>query len=227
MAGRPADYSDVHILLVEGKRSDRDSFLTGLSKKNFQVETTSSGSAALKRLEKLLPDIIIVDAASLRSSGVRICAALHDFAPRIPLVLVLEEGVTINNSNNIDVVLNLPFTLQKLLNRLKPFLRQQAKHVKIVGPIHLDTMSRSVHCGEHQALLTPRLAALLGLLMDNTGDVIERAALFSKVWETDYTGDTRTLDVHISWLRQAIEDDPRHPRYVKTVRGVGYRLDVQ
>ena len=80
---------------------------------------------------------------------------------------------------------------------------------------------------EHQALLTPRLVMLLRILMERPGQVIERAALFSQVWETQYTGDTRTLDVHISWLRQAIEDDPRHPRYIKTVRGMGYRLDVE
>ena len=57
--------------------------------------------------------------------------------------------------------------------------------------------------------------------------VIEREVLFSRVWETQYTGDTRTLDVHISWLRQAIEDDPRHPRFIKTIRGLGYRLDIE
>ena len=62
--------------------------------------------------------------------------------------------------------------------------------------------------------------------MERPGEVIDRTELFQAVWETEYTGDTRTLDVHISWLRQALEDDPRHPRYIKTVRGVGYRLDI-
>jgi len=64
------------------------------------------------------------------------------------------------------------------------------------------------------------------VLMENPGAVIEREALFRRVWDTEYAGDTRTLDVHISWLREAIEEDPRHPRYLKTVRGVGYRLDL-
>ena len=68
---------------------------------------------------------------------------------------------------------------------------------------------------------------LLKALMDRPGEVIDRQELFRMVWETGYTGDTRTLDVHISWLRQAMEEDPRHPRFIKTVRGVGYRLDVE
>jgi DNA-binding response OmpR family regulator len=62
--------------------------------------------------------------------------------------------------------------------------------------------------------------------MEHAGEVIERKELFRMVWETDYAGDTRTLDVHISWLRQAMEEDPRNPRYIKTVRGEGYRLDI-
>jgi DNA-binding response OmpR family regulator len=64
------------------------------------------------------------------------------------------------------------------------------------------------------------------MLMNHHGEVVERERLFRQVWNTDYTGDTRTLDVHISWLRQAIEKDPRNPKFLKTIRGVGYRLDV-
>jgi DNA-binding response OmpR family regulator len=64
------------------------------------------------------------------------------------------------------------------------------------------------------------------MLMENTGEVLERKNLFRRVWKTEYTGDTRTLDVHISWLRRAIEHDPRRPRFLKTIRGVGYRLDI-
>jgi DNA-binding response OmpR family regulator len=77
-----------------------------------------------------------------------------------------------------------------------------------------------------EARLTPRLARLLKMLMDHSGEVIERETLFREVWKTEYTEDTRTLDVHISWLRLAIEEDPRAPRFLKTLRGVGYRLDV-
>ncbi len=84
-----------------------------------------------------------------------------------------------------------------------------------------------MRCEGKQARLTPRLVILLKTLMERPGEVIERNTLFRMVWETAYTADTRTLDVHVSWLREALEDDPRHPRFVKTVRGVGYRLDLE
>ena len=218
--------TNVNILLVEGKRSDRASFLAGLTKKKFLVDSTSSGSAALARIEERKPHIIIIDAASMRTSGKRICTSLREKAPGVPIVLILDESTPVTNGVECDVVLQMPFTLQKLLNRIKPFLPQESKNIFRVGPILLDLEQRSVRCQEHQSLLTPRLVDLLKTLMENSGQVIEREALFSRVWETEYTGDTRTLDVHISWLRQAIEDDPRHPRYIKTVRGMGYRLDV-
>jgi DNA-binding response OmpR family regulator len=84
---------------------------------------------------------------------------------------------------------------------------------------------KRVRCQGKEERLTPRLTHLLQTLMEHAGEVIEREKLFSEVWKTEYTGDTRTLDVHISWLRQAIEEDPRNPRFLKTIRGVGYRLD--
>ena len=217
---------NIHILLIEGKRPDRNSFLPGLTKKNFSVETVSSGSAALQRIGERLPDLIILDAASMRTSGKRICTALKEQAPAVPIILILDATAPANDSP-ADVVLRLPFTLQKLLNRMKPFLPQEQKNVLRAGPISLDLKKRSVRCLDHQAVLTPRLVRLLKELMDHAGQVIEREVLFSRVWETQYTGDTRTLDVHISWLRQAIEDDPRHPRFIKTIRGMGYRLDLE
>ena len=130
------------------------------------------------------------------------------------------------DSLEADIVLELPFTLQKLLNRMRLVLPVDESALISAGPIKLDVENRWVRCNEKQVRLTPRLVQLLKELMDHPGEVYERESLFSLVWETGYTGDTRTLDVHISWLRQAVEDDPRHPQYIKTVRGIGYRLDV-
>ncbi len=93
------------------------------------------------------------------------------------------------------------------------------------GPIRLDLEHRRVTCLSRHARLTPRLANLLHILMQNRGQVIEREVLFKQVWDTNYTGDTRTLDVHISWLRRAIELDLTIRAFC-TPCGVGYRLDV-
>ncbi len=125
-----------------------------------------------------------------------------------------------------DAILTLPFTAQKLINRIRHLLPGDGKTSLHAGAIHLDIDKRMVRCQGRQARLTPHLVNLLKAFIERPGEVIERNELFSKVWETNYTDDTRTLDVHISWLRQAIEANPQKPLFLKTIRGVGYRLDV-
>ncbi|HKZ55884.1 MAG TPA: winged helix-turn-helix domain-containing protein, partial [Anaerolineales bacterium] len=94
------------------------------------------------------------------------------------------------------------------------------------GPIHLNLAQRKVWCLSKEARLTPKQAKLLEVFMHNVGRLMTRKTLIRHVWLTDYTGDTRTLDVHMSWLRRALEPDPSQPRFLKTIRGMGYRLDV-
>jgi DNA-binding response OmpR family regulator len=217
--------TDATILIIEGRHAEIPSFATDLQKKGFHVETAQSGSSAVSCLDKISPHLVVVNAASLRSSGVRICKSLRDKNARLPIILILEAEKTVSK-DSADVLLNLPFTVQKLTNRIKPLLPGDGNNVLHVGPIYLDTERRRVRCLSKNAKLTPRLVTLLNILMDHHGEVVEREHLFKKVWETDYIGDTRTLDVHISWLRRAIELDPLKPKFLKTIRGVGYRLDV-
>jgi DNA-binding response OmpR family regulator len=212
------------ILLVEGKRAEHPSFLPQLRKKGFQVETASSGSHALGRLEDVDPDVVIVDAASLRTSGKRICQNLRNVLDGLPLILITDRRP--EDPPPVDAVLVLPFTVQKLINRMRPLLPAEEDDLIHIGPIRLYQRQRRLRCLGKQARLTPRLVMLLKVLLEHHGEVVEREGLFRHVWDTEYTGDTRTLDVHISWLREALETDPRHPRFLKTVRGVGYRLDV-
>jgi DNA-binding response OmpR family regulator len=213
------------ILVVEGKHADRPSFASGLQKKGFTVDVAQNGSDALARLPMTDPDLVVINAASLRSTGVRICQAVRAQTEKTPIILVLDEDKSVND-DVADAMLNLPFTVQKLANRIRPFLPGDGANVLHVGPIRLDMEHRRVRCLGRNARLTPRLISLLQMLMQHHGEVIDREELFKKVWETNYTGDTRTLDVHMSWLRKAIEEDPDHPRFLHTVRGVGYRLDV-
>jgi DNA-binding response OmpR family regulator len=214
------------ILLIEGKRSDHPSFSGGLTKKGFQVEAVFSGNAALARLKENIPDLVLIDAASMQTSGRRIYQSVREHTDGIPIVLIVGQNAENVDKSGADVTLIWPFTLQKLLNRIKPFLPSDQKNLLEAGPLKLDTEQRWVRCQGKQARLTPRLVILLRTLMERPGEVIERNNLFRMVWDTAYTADTRTLDVHVSWLREALEVDPRHPRYVKTVRGVGYRLDI-
>jgi DNA-binding response OmpR family regulator len=217
------------ILLIEGKRADRPSFVAGLTRKGFQVESASNGTEAMARIKDVTPDLIIVNAASMRSSGRRICQSMRSRLHATHIVLINDghNGETNEKDDpSADVVLALPFTLQKLMNRIRPLLPAEQKDLLKAGALQLDPTQRWVRVGSRQSSLTPRLVTLLKILMEHPGEVIERALLFRTVWDTAYTEDTRTLDVHVSWLRRAIEDDPRNPTYIKTVRGVGYRLDV-
>lgn len=218
------------LLLIEGNR--HRSFGSGLKKRDFNVFSVPNGTAALDQFIEIDPDIIIIDTESLRTSGKRICQSLHEKMDDIPIIIITPPGVNKktdkenNGTTGKVVTLSLPFTIQKLVNRINPLLPGQGKEVIHKGPIWLDLEHKRIRCMNNSGKLTPYLLKLMKFLMDHSGEVIERNALFKEIWETEYTMDTRTLDVHISWLRKIIEIDPRHPRFIITVRGVGYRLDV-
>lgn len=216
------------ILLIEGKRADRPSFVAGLARKGYQVESVSNGSEALARLESFAPDLIVINAASMRTSGKRISQSIRARHQGAQIILITDDQPTEPNNREelANVVLTLPFTLQKLINRIRPLVPTDQKDVLQAGALQLDTVHRWVRVGNRQASLTPRLVTLLKILMEHPGEIVERNLLFQQVWDTAYTEDTRTLDVHVSWLRRAIEDDPRRPQHIKTVRGVGYRLEI-
>ena len=213
------------LLVIEGRQAEIPSFATGLQKKGFDVVLFQNGTQAAAKLKQVNPSLVVVNAASLRSTGIRICLSVRKWEPKIPVVLIIEKEKQIDK-DLADAVLVLPFTVQKLVNRIKALLPGDGNNVISAGPIRLDVENRRVRSLGKNTKLTPRLITLLQILMDKHGEVVERDALFKKVWETNYTGDTRTLDVHISWLRRAIELDPNNPKFLKTIRGVGYRLDV-
>jgi len=216
----------VRILWIEGKRAESPSFIPKLRKKGYTVETFSNGSAALERLLEIDPDLAVVNAISLRSNGRRICRSLREKLNGLPIVLITTKEQAELSQGCANVILTPPFTERKLLNRIVPLLPGDGKNMLHVGPIRLDLEHHRVRCQGREARLTPRLTKILQFFMQHPGEVLERARLFRHIWKTEYTEDTRTLDVHISWLRQAIEENPRNPQLLKTVRGVGYRLDI-
>ena len=213
------------LLVIEGRHAEIPSFAQDLQKKGFDVVSAQNGSEAVSQLKQTGPTLVIVNAPSLRSTGIRICLSIRKKDSKIPIILIVEKEKPVDKEM-VDSVLALPFTVQKLVNRVKALMPGDGNNVVSIGPIRLDLENRRVRSLGKNTRLTPRLITLLQILMDKHGEVVEREALFKKVWETNYTGDTRTLDVHISWLRRAIELDPDNPKFLKTIRGVGYRLDV-
>ncbi|MFT3895986.1 MAG: response regulator transcription factor [Anaerolineales bacterium] len=213
------------LLVIEGRHAEIPSFAADLQKKGFDVIEFQNGSQAVSKLKQSNPTLVVINAASLRSTGIRICLSLRKKDAKIPIILILDKDRPVDKEL-ADSVLVLPFTVQKLVNRIKALMPGDGNNVISAGPIRLDLDHRRVRCLGKNTKLTPRLITLLQILIDKHGEVVEREFLFKKVWETNYTGDTRTLDVHISWLRRAIELDPDNPKFLKTIRGVGYRLDV-
>jgi DNA-binding response OmpR family regulator len=213
------------ILWIEGKQTLSPPFVPSLRSKGYSIDIVKTGEEALTILPGLDPDLIIVNAASMRTTGRRICSSLREVANGVPVLLISSpERPALRNC--ADVVLTLPFTARKLVNRIKPLLHGEGRNLLHTGPIRLDLERKRVRCQGREKTLTPRLIQLLKTFMERPGEALERERLFRVVWNTEYTGDTRTLDVHISWLRQAIEENPRNPQFIKTIRGVGYRLDT-
>jgi len=214
------------ILWIEGKRANSPSFIPGLRKKGYEIETVQTGAQAQAKLSDVKPDLVVVDSASMRSNGKRICKSLRNQDGNLPILVIADPEKVYSGDFCANIILSLPFTIRKLNNRIIRILPGEGGQVMRAGPIRLDLERKRVRLNEKESRLTPRLIILLKTLMEHEGEVLERKRLFKDIWETDYIGDTRTLDVHISWLRQAIEADPRNPQYLKTIRGVGYRLDV-
>lgn len=218
---------DANVIWIEGARTANPSFVPALRKKGLHIEVVPSGSAALELIDINNPHFIIINAASFRSSGIRVCRTIRMSAESLPIIVIENPDHPFTDKTIPNVILSLPFTSRKLVNRIKPFVPAEGKNVLKAGPIQLDLERKHVICEDQETQLNPRLTSLLQTLMKHVGDVVLREDLFRHVWRTEYTGDTRTLDVHISWLRRAIEENPRQPKYIKTIRGVGYRLDIE
>jgi len=227
MARKLSQASNTKILWVEGRWTSDPEFISSLMKKGFQIQRVSMGKNALKHIGEGKQDLVIVDAASMRTSGKRICSSIRSRVNGMPILLISDPKRPLEEDFDCaNVVLTLPFTQRKLVNRIGPLLPVDEGGLMKVGPIELDLETQVVRTQGKKTVLTPRLVRLLRMLIDHKGEVVERDTLFKKVWRTNYTGDTRTLDVHISWLRQAIEKDPKKPKVLSTIRGLGYRLDV-
>lgn len=212
--------------MIEGNRVEHDSFIDGMRKKGFIVASAMNGANALAQIKVVNPEVVVVDAPSLRTNGKRICQSLRKEDPKLAIILIVDGSQPYPSPVDANEILMLPFTAQKLANRVRTLLPEGGRNVLCAGPVKLYLDQNLLRCLNKRTVLTPRLVIILKILIEHSGEVIDRETLYKKAWETEYTGDTRSLDVHISWLRRALEADPRKPRFLKTIRGVGYRLDA-
>jgi DNA-binding response OmpR family regulator len=214
-------------LLVEGRKPASERLVPILSDQGFGVITASTRRDALARAQEMpLPAVIVLDAPSLRFDSRRFCNALQDAKLDIPVLMLLQEGAKIDRGDGARAHLRHPFSAKKLANRIARLLPIPNDEVLQVGDIILNLKQRCVVFGKRESNLTPKQAALLEIFMRHPGEVLTRSLLMKHVWNTDYVGDTRTLEVHIHWLRKAIEDNAGAPARLRTIRRVGYCFEV-
>ncbi len=231
------------IILIE--RPQRSTFADALKKK-YHVECVSSGKDAVEAAQRF-PSVlaIILDSISMRTTGERIAKQIKAEVPNTPLIHLWASDGKLNTGNSAprlavkkesaatpaDVVLIPPFTARKLINtigRLTLPLNAASDDDLIIQAGHfvMNVTRRLLIVNGQETALTPKEALLAEYFLRHVGETLDRKQLMEQVWQTNYIGDTRTLDVHVRWIRRVIEVDPGNPVFLKTVRGVGYRLDI-
>lgn len=213
------------VLLVESPRANGTSFANHL-RKRYDLLVANTGKDALDLIQAKTPHVLILDAASMRTSGDRICSKLKSEVSHIPLIHIKEGPIREVEESEADLLMYLPFTYRKLWNRIERFTRAHEGDILRAGPFSLNLQQALLVTPRGETKLTPKMTRLMELLMQQPNDIVARLTLMQEVWQTDYMGDTRTLDVHIRWLRVVVEDNPNKPCYIKTVRGKGYKLVI-
>lgn len=171
------------------------------------------------------PDLVVFNAATMRSNGSRTCRRLRRALGDIPIIHVRKYGAPEELEAEADIYLEHPFTPRKLLNRIRTLLPADEVTEEVVryGDVKFYPNKSSVDVADQgEQRLTPKLAQLLQEFMRHPNEIVTRTQLMQHVWNTDYIGDTRTLDVHVRWVREVVETDPGKPKRLQTVRGKGY-----
>ena len=230
------------ILVVEDDQTLLDVLKYNLTKEGYEVVTAIDGVQALEVARSKKPDLIVLDVMLPKLDGLEVCRIVRRemIVPILMLTAKTEEiDKVVGLELGADDYMTKPFSMRELLARIRAMIRrtEMMKQETIavdktataaikIGDLEVDFARHQV-CRSGAVLdLSPKEFDLLAFLVSNRQRVFSRDYLLEKVWGYDYTGDTRTVDVHIRWLRQKIEVDPAHPKLLLTVRGVGYKFEV-
>jgi two-component system, OmpR family, response regulator RegX3 len=227
----------LRILVVEDEESFVDALSVGLAREGFHVTVARDGQEAIETFQGQTFDVVLLDLMLPKVSGLDVCRNIR-LNSNVPIIIVSAKG------EEVDMVLMLeigaddyvtkPYRLRELVARIRAVMRRhettlapvESESVVEHGPLRLDVDARRCFVNGTEVKLRKKEFALMLLLLENPGRVLTRDVLIDRVWGSDYVGDTKTLDVHIKRLRTLIEDDPKNPVFITTVRGVGYRLEA-
>jgi DNA-binding response OmpR family regulator len=214
----------VDILYIGRIDSNHGKLWQQFERDGYVVAFARTQVAGLQMAWDLQPRLVVVNTANSNFSGDRLCRTLGRRLPGVQRLLIVERGAGANVPCEQRLV--RPFTGRKLRESLLKLLEAAVPHILKAGAVQLDLVSRVVSSARGRQHLTPKQCHLLAWLMQHPNQVISRKDLMERVWHTVYLGDTRTLDVHIRWLREKIEPDPTSPAMLVTRRGIGYLLST-
>jgi two-component system, OmpR family, response regulator RegX3 len=223
------------VLVVEDEQSLREALVFFLEKEGHKVSVAVDGEEAIKVFDNSGADIILLDLMLPKMDGNQVCKQIRQ-SSNVPIIMLTAKDSEIDKIVGLEIgaddYITKPYSTRELLARIKAVLRRQVEppltveSVLIAGDLRLDSDRHVVTLNGSPLTLPLKEFELLELLMENVNRVLTRGQIIDRVWGSNYFGDTKTLDVHIKRLRSKVEEDPARPKYIQTVRGLGYKLEV-
>jgi two-component system response regulator RegX3 len=223
------------VLVVEDEQSLREALVFFLEKEGHEVSVAIDGEEAIRVYENSGADIILLDLMLPKIDGNQVCKQIRQ-SSNVPIIMLTAKDSEIDKIVGLEIgaddYITKPYSTRELLARIKAVLRRQVEppitidSVLIAGELRLDSDRHVVTLNGNPLTLPLKEFELLELLMENVNRVLTRGQIIDRVWGSNYFGDTKTLDVHIKRLRSKVEEDPARPKYIQTVRGLGYKLEV-
>ncbi len=228
------------ILIVDDEQPIRTLLDYNLKQSNFITIMAADGEEAVVKVESENPDLILLDLMLPKMDGIEVCKILRQRNINTPIIMLTAKGEETDKVLGLEIgaddYMTKPFSPREVIARVKAVLRRSGERTGIdedEGQI-LRSASLTVHPEQYEAYLneealefTPKEFELLVYFMQNKNRVLTRDQLLSAVWNYDFAGDTRIVDVHVSHLREKIEENTRKPIFIKTVRGIGYKFEEQ
>jgi two-component system response regulator RegX3 len=223
------------VLVVEDEESFSDALSYMLRKEGFEVSVAPTGTSALTQFDRTGADIVLLDLMLPEMSGTEVCRQLRQRSA-VPIIMVTARDSEIDKVVGLEIgaddYVTKPYSPRELVARIRAVLRRQGAEAAEVttptlaaGPVRMDVERHVVTVDGASVQLPLKEFELLELLLRNAGRVLTRGQLIDRVWGADYVGDTKTLDVHVKRLRSKVEPEPSAPRYIVTVRGLGYKFE--
>jgi two-component system response regulator RegX3 len=223
------------VLVVEDEESFSDALSYMLRREGFEVAVAATGPAALSEFDRSGADLVLLDLMLPGLSGTEVCRTLRQRS-NVPVIMLTARDSEIDKVVGLELgaddYVTKPFSSRELVARIRAVLRRRTEPEELApavlesGPVRMDVDRHVVTAGGQPVPLPLKEFDLLELLLRNAGRVLTRGQLIDRVWGADYVGDTKTLDVHVKRLRAKIEPDPSNPRYLVTVRGLGYKFET-